>query len=173
MERKTIASRIYATAPLTAPALAIGLALSAPIADAATLTATPVVVNDFSGFTIEFADTGNGLLDFGEITSFSGVTDSGTFFGFVTHTVDLVGISVANQPRDNGVSTLGAPNWGFSVSDDGTWDDGFGNRRWTYTIELDTPAPIPLPAGLPLLLGGAGVLAALRVRKSWSRGRRS
>ena len=37
-----------------------------------------------------------------------------------------------------------------------------GNRFDSLTLSYDAPAPVPLPAGLPLLVVGLGAFAALR-----------
>ncbi|PTX55697.1 putative secreted protein [Litoreibacter ponti] len=42
--------------------------------------------------------------------------------------------------------------------------DGFGMDN--VLLSNSTPSPVPLPAGLPLLLGGMGLLAFMRRRKS-------
>ena len=44
------------------------------------------------------------------------------------------------------------------------WNDSFEGSSYGYVVEYDAPAAIPVPASLPLLLAGAGLLAALRRR---------
>ena len=78
------------------------------------------------------------------------VTDAGGFRGFARTTLDIKAFELRNGffALDN--LTIGTLGLGGSIA--------------------DPPAPIPLPAGLPLLLGALGVLALVR---GGARGRRA
>lgn len=54
---------------------------------------------------------------------------------------------------------------GLSARSTGQWNDYLNNRPLGYIVEYSAPAPVPLPAGLPLVLTGLGALAMLRRRK--------
>ena len=94
------------------------------------------------GFAIEFTD-----LDFG-----TGITSVGTNFtenlgGFGTKTLaDIVSFTSSS----------------LFVNFQGLWEDG---DRLEITLS-DTTAPVPLPAGLPLLVGGLAAFGLLRRRKN-------
>ncbi|MEE4121108.1 MAG: hypothetical protein V2I65_19080 [Paracoccaceae bacterium] len=65
------------------------------------------------------------------------------------------------------VGPIGAGDY-FVSAFGGSGDDGDFEASWTMTLDVEavsqTPV-IPLPAGMPLLLGGLGVLALARPRR--------
>ena len=63
----------------------------------------------------------------------------------------------AGEPNNNGDDNFVVMNW----TSDGQWNDLFGSLASSeggYFVEYDAPAPVPVPAALPLL---GGALAAL------------
>jgi hypothetical protein len=121
---------------------------------------------EFSQFQIFFTDkNGNGLVDFPEITSFSGVrqtTDSTlpllqtTLLGMP----GLAGFTVAGIAPGSNASTNA---WYFTASSDNQWQIGEAADSWTYQMQLsEEPAPIPLPATALLLGAAVAGLAGLR-----------
>ncbi|MFV2037934.1 MAG: VPLPA-CTERM sorting domain-containing protein [Paracoccaceae bacterium] len=129
----------------------------------------------FSDFSIGFNDDGDGLLEFSEVTSFSGFTFLGSL---VYGTLDTI-------PEISGISSFGASFFStylITAHDSDAWvfQNGSGGYVWvdsevfTYEITLDqnggeteTPAVVPLPATLPLLAGALGFFGiAARRRKS-------
>lgn len=151
-------------------AAALAVAVGHPVA-AATLSAQPANNLPYSPFTIEFMDNnGNGRLDFGEHTSFSGVIFSpGSDVEQVFDT--LLGV----PDFGNVLSASASPSLGLTPkawADLGVWrfsgPSGTGDAFpdfWTYQITgLGTPTAVPLPAGLPLLVAALGALALLRRR---------
>jgi len=105
-----------------------------------------------SDFTISFSDTGDGLLQLDEITSFSGVTLTG-FSGDVLNgfwsVVDAV-------PDIMGIST-GTSRWTFSgnLTGPGTAPIGLGIGLFDFEISNVTTS-VPEPATMTLL--GLGLL---------------
>lgn len=133
------------------------LGLAAPQASAATLTASSHNAL-FSDFTIEFTDSNhNNLLDFSEITSFSGYfrPNRNLFYEVVVEVPEMAGLSV-------GKGTSAFLNvWVFdSPGDLDTGEFGANYGFWSYKLDLD-PSPVPLPAALPLLVMGFGALGAI------------
>lgn len=135
----------------------------ADTAVAATLTATSAVPG-IGGFSIGFDDTNaNGLLDIGEITSFSGFVDYSILFDDVVEITGIAGVSVAGVVP--GEVSLGSGFWSFR-RDLPTGQVGYSGGtagNWTYKVNL---AAVPLPAGFALLLGGLGALAVAARRRA-------
>lgn len=146
---------------------------SATLANAATLVATSQS-SEFGDFTLDFTDTnGNGLLDIGEIESFSG-------FQWLTRTIGNAVVDVNTVLDIAGIANYGTlleigqsqTNWRFrGYNDVGTFIgmQTFQNTLFTYDLTLDDPGAggstvIPLPASLPLLFGGLGLLWMVRRR---------
>jgi hypothetical protein len=120
-----------------------------------TLEATskfPAIVSDFS---ITFNDTGNGLLDFSEITSFSGVTDLtiSVLLPEVFQLPSISGFVVGNSPITNCSTDL----WCFGIN---TPNASHGVGQWSYSLSAT-----PLPAALPLFASGLGALGLLGWRR--------
>ena len=127
------------------------LALVAAPASAATLTATSLNA-DVSDFSIEFDDTsGDGLLQYAEINSFSWMTDTGVGVTFT---------SVLGVPEIPGVST-GVVFWTFVT---GAVELAYEPDSWTY--EITGLSEVPLPASAPLILGGLALLGWAGRRRS-------
>jgi hypothetical protein len=120
-----------------------------------TLEATsklPTIVSDFS---ITFNDTGNGLLDFSEITSFSGMTDFNihVLWPEVFQLPSISGFVVGNSP----ISGCAPLEWCFGINTPG---ESNGVGLWTYSLSAT-----PLPAALPLFASGLGALGLLGWRR--------
>ncbi|SNR47928.1 hypothetical protein [Puniceibacterium sediminis] len=68
------------------------------------------------------------------------------------------------------ISTVLNGSYQYFVAQEGPIDDlrlGFGNYFLVDDLELkeySPPVPVPVPAGLPLMLGGLGMIALLRFR---------
>lgn len=141
--------------------LSLAILLAPVMANAALieLTATndgPTGTNGaFSGFSLVFNDTGDGLLQLDELVSFSGIDELG---GSMRQYVEITG-----TPEVSGVSTQS----GYTESGSGAFwwlrtasssnDDGWFAARWTYEV-----SSVPAPGTLLLL--GLG-LAGLAVRR--------
>ena len=149
--------------------LAAGIASGA---QAATISAT-ALNETVTSFTIGFTDANaNGLLDFVEIESFSGV--SGPNFGISAVFTQILGIPAIAQIATPFIPANSGLNAAFWASLD-SWSFGGGNnpsalaatRNWSYQISgLGEPVSVvPLPGGLPLLLAGLAALLMLRSRK--------
>lgn len=95
---------------------------------------------DVFGFDIVGTDVGNFTVDFfgaaGNLLGSVTQASANGFFGFRSTSTDIFGVSITNDD----LAGLGYDNVTFNTVD----------------------APIPLPAGLPLLLAGLGGLALLR-----------
>ncbi|MEM6825192.1 MAG: VPLPA-CTERM sorting domain-containing protein [Pseudomonadota bacterium] len=164
----------------------VALAASASAISTATLKATGSNlggVDTFLGldFSIEFDDAnGNGLLEASEVTSFSGVIAP---FGDIG-VLDVL-VSIPNIPGTAVSGALVQLPSGFvpgSFTDNGRRWQFFGDDRtgtsswmqshasdWTYEITGlpdSSPAPVPLPATLPLILAGLGALRLARRAKA-------
>jgi len=146
---------------LIAAAVLAGLGSSA---FGAVVTATSFIPG-ISDFTIEFTDANsNGLLEWSEIDSFSGVSNLGTVFNTLNTVPTIAGISVFSTIFDFGQSQV---NWAFR---EGPLQLS-ANHLWTYAIELDQGGGnpdlgvIPLPAALPMLVGALGIFGFLRRRQ--------
>lgn len=64
-----------------------------------------------------------------------------------------------NEPNDFRTGEDYAVAWWFRGSDGDLWNDVSNNGKFSYLVEYSTsPAVVPLPAGLPLLLGGLALL---------------
>lgn len=132
---------------------------------AATLFATAVNSDQSIGsFTIDFSDANaNRLLEFSEVTTFSGAVTLGIRAGDppVTRLVKIPtidGISLAG-----GVVSGSTDSWTFADRD-GTFSTFLTRDAWTYEITgLDAPA-VPLPASVLLFLIALGSFGALRLR---------
>lgn len=207
---KAMAAQVCAAAPLTAPALTIGLALSVQAAHAATVTSDGVtgLILDGTSYDIEFVE--------GTCASvFDGCDEQSDFALNSSNIVDAIqalsdaingtlfdrNVSLINGCEDEPCEILTAytpeiagDERSVGIVQEFDVEFLFGSpldstavlpvsidldtasptnlseyvwSRWTETSVPD-PSPIPLPAGLPLLLGGVGALAALRARKSRS-----
>jgi hypothetical protein len=131
--------------------LAVGLitATTAVNADTLRLDATPADQN-FSSFFVLFNDTGNGLFDLDELSSFSGMTSQGTNWTSITQVPLIAGISNASGSCNFGPGgwCFGAPNTGGLFATKENWI--------SYNISQPTP-PVPEPGTLALLSLGLAV----------------
>lgn len=136
---------------------------------------------DLTGVTLEFtsqiAGTNITAGDWSAAVLLDGVTLSTTLFPAAleefSFTQDLFAAGFTAADFVGGPVTLTLSAFADEGGYTGVWHAGtgvpflgldpFGGVRLVY--EYSEPAQIPLPAGAPLILGGFGVLAALRLRK--------
>lgn len=159
--------------------LALAAAAAFSMASTSTSAATVTAVSTSPGatdFTITFTDdNANNLLDIDEITGFSGISllsgGNPVVTGDIVLSIDTVaGISVGGIVPGATIAPLNNP-WAFADS-----GGPLGPLQATiaitssvhnYSIDLDDTGatPVPLPAGLPLLLAGVGGLGLMAQRK--------
>ena len=98
----------------------------------------------FSDFSVVFEDTGDGLLQFDEIVSFSGVsgispsTGQQLIYTSIAYVPDIPGIATASGVLNPNLPCLEC--WEFAPSNFGEVSDGWFTSRWTYTISQN-PGP--------------------------------
>lgn len=96
----------------------------------------------------------------------------GANFNGIVVTFDSVALQVLSwdifsysEAEDDYFSGPGGSEQGIVVTDDGGWVSLFSDTPSQWVVTRDPPAPIPLPAGLPLLAAALGALALLRRRR--------
>ena len=87
------AQRRHAGAWVAAALMVLGSWSTSASASLYRLEAVSSAPSSFSDFSLEFDDTGDGLLQIGEVLSFSGITIEGAFYDSVTQVPDLDGVS--------------------------------------------------------------------------------
>jgi hypothetical protein len=112
------------------------------------LNATTLFPASFTSFSIRFNDTsGDGLLQLGEISSFSGVTINSLTYPTVS--------CVPNTTLSTGICAQN--EWGFVRSGGAA---GATTNTWTYAL---TPvSAVPLPPALLLLTSALGLMGLAR-----------
>ena len=129
------------------------------------------------GDLISFTYTANEdlrVLDFLSVTSngFSGGTDlSLVEFGYTSAAAGNVTTSYSSISDNGGSSSAGAELAGFNLSAGDSFTfffeyDGAGALVTSHQLTFSTAAPVPLPAGGLLLIGGLGAFAVARKRKA-------
>ena len=130
---------------------AAALLVSATPASAGTiydLNATTLFPGSINSFSIRFDDTsGDGLLQLGEITSFSGVNFNSLTYPTVS--------CVPNTTFSTGV--CGQNEWGFVRSGGAL---GVTTNTWTYA--LNPVSAVPLPPALLLFASALGLIGLAR-----------
>ncbi len=121
--------------------------------DALVAPTGPTTLDPFNGITIS-------VTLFGTAYSIVNDTDFPTFaqFNFIDGALDF--INYVLEDGQNGVDFSGQPFDNLALLD----DLAFNTAADAYFVSAGpaVPAAIPLPAGLPLLVGGLGGLALLR-----------
>ena len=165
----------------TLPAAVAALAISATASEAASfrLDATSLGrffnggsnFTTFSDFSVTYTDVNNNsLLDVSDtITDFSGVSVVTEAFGRTNppssyDTLQRIGNVSGFAEAPSTVTGSNADRWNFSRSNGSFSQD---TDRWSYSVTqltFDT-APVPLPAGLGLLLSALGGLGWMRLRR--------
>ncbi len=144
----------------------IAAALSTSSVRAATLTIHAAsVTSGLTDFEITFNDTGDGLLQLAEITSFTGFTYTGGssadgFYSAVSQVADISGVAAGG----------GGFLWGFKKNPGDVGSLAAGATRWTYGFV--TPpggdgevSAVPEPSTWTLMiLAFAGLASATRRR---------
>lgn len=117
----------------------------------------------FSGFSIVYNDTGDGLFQFSELVSFSGFTQvSNNNFWSTLHGVgNIAGIATAS-----GHNPQTPVFWWVSTTGDLADAGGWFTARWTYQSSRVGTVSVPEPASLSLVLIGFASLVAARRRKT-------
>jgi hypothetical protein len=128
-----------------------------------TLAATPTEP-ELSGFFISFDDTGDGLLQFAEVTSFTGIQFVGKSFPILDQVPTIAGISTISGPIPPiGMCTATLLNAWCFAGPPAFPPTAFDPGGWTYA--LSSPTPVPTPGPLSLFAGGLIGLGLLRRRK--------
>lgn len=131
---------------------------------AATLLATSNSPQNFSDFSIEFDDlNSDGLFNIAELVSFSGVSGSVSsnpvFFAHLLSFPSISNISVGGT--NTGVNPVFNNFVSFSIGDDVVPEVFTAATTWSYQL-METPASVPVPASMPLLVFGVASLVTLR-----------
>jgi hypothetical protein len=144
----SIASVLFAIGILLLPWSAQGTPL--------TLSASSSNPANFSGFTISFNDTGNGILDPGEVTAFSGITAFAQQYSVLAAIPDIPNVASASSSNLCG---SGSSAWCFSSASAVT--STASAALFSYQITNTTPPSVTPIAGtlnftgaLSLDLGG-------------------
>ena len=133
----------------------------------------PVRVDRFESFTL--MSLGDGVHDFGTdrpidpsapVGIHLSVVDCGAFGGYPTVCINAKFTSVLNNPFGSSNFAYWENRWNtVGEFEDGSRAIFAGNSFITYRSVRYTPVPVPLPATLPFMIGGLGLLALLLRRR--------
>lgn len=147
---------------IAAASLAAFAAVPASAASLYNLTATSND-SDVSHFFLTFEDLDTDMLfSLNELQSFSGITVFSTFYSTLEIVPDLPNFTDGGT---TGFDCLGAftDDWCFGRTDSsGNLTDEFFRSSFFHDYHI---TPVPLPAGLPLLLTGLAGFVGLRMRE--------
>ncbi|VDS07816.1 hypothetical protein PARHAE_00994 [Paracoccus haematequi] len=139
------------------------------VADAATVASVDVPLRHFGGIIYEIQQAGRYTLDFSGTGSIEGLPDYLGFAGYVL--AEVTGLEELLELLDDGVTFTAINGLSFDLGffEAGTdFAAGIATLGGDATMSLvridDEPAPVPLPASLPLLAAAVGItgLAARR-----------
>ncbi len=109
-----------------------------------------------SDFEVIFDDNGDGLFELAELVSFSGITVT-PWIGRIPTTYTEITYVPFNAGYTIASNNSAALNWNFSTGIVGQPSSSINNAVFTFSI---TPIDVPVAGMMPLLLIGAGLIAA-------------
>ncbi len=128
------------------------------------VTTGPFVYSDFE---LVFDDTGDGILQWGEIVSFSGVTRNGRLFDSVVQVGEVAGLfEFSVDPARVQIAAM--TSWGFAIGQavgSGIGEPAAPGEIWTYNLTATTSS-VPEPGTLALLGIGLAAMGLSRRRKT-------
>ena len=153
--RKYLVALLIGSLPVAASAVPIQLEATSQV------TTGPFV---FSDFELIFDDTGDGILQWSEITSFSGVTRNGRLFDSIVQVGEVVGLfEFSVDPSRTQIAAT--TSWGFAIGPavgSGIGEPAAPGVIWTYNL---TPLTVPVPEPDTLLLFILGLAGAITTRR--------
>ncbi len=133
-------------------------------ADLIRVEATSLAPASYSDFTVVFDDTGDGLLQWDEILSFSGVVWFGVFMDYLSSTPDLAGISTFSTDPTLSPGLMAfceAEPLGWCIAQGSGVDVRAFTSNWSYVV-----TSVPEPGTLALLGIGLAGMGLARRRKT-------
>jgi len=137
----------------------LSLSAQANLMELSATNNTSVEPGRFSGFSLVFNDTGDGLFDYTELVTFSGIDDllgiSGVW-DVLKGAPEIAGISVKS-----GLGASQAGNYWMVANTFESMDGSWIPERWNYTV-----SNVPEPASIAMILFGFFGLALMRRKAS-------